>query len=189
MFYRCFSFALLLSASWLAGDISFDDAVAVDRRSWFLAAAEPEESAMPVYPAPISKDKALDTVDSLKAKAGDISEPSIHSETRYVDAIRAWLATLEPFKRERAREIMLEAHPELSALREAIRDKKSELASISFGKGMPPETLPRLGMELQKLRANLSAELKRVSERLRYEAGVDMAPPGDSFWLSPSPDK
>lgn len=127
-----------------------------------------------------------ETVDGLSARAKDWREPSRESEEKYVEAIRLWLDSLEPFKRERARAILREAHPYLEDLREAIRDKKAQLAALSFDRGTSPETLPRLGMELQKLKASLRDRLKQVTNRLRFEAGVDTGPmQSDSFWLSP----
>lgn len=126
------------------------------------------------------------TVEELSAKSGEWAEPSMDSEEKYVTAMRLWLDSLEPFKRERARAILKEAHPYLEDLREAIRGKKAQLATLSFDRGTSPETLPRLGMELQKLKASLRDRLRQISNRLRFEAGVDTAPvQSESFWLTP----
>lgn len=131
------------------------------------------------------------TVDSLAAKANDWREPSKKSEEKYILAIRQWLDGLEPFQRERARQILREAHPDMRALRTAIREKKHELANLSFDHGTRPETLPRLGQELQALRKALRSKLDALGKRLRYEAGVSMGPlGGDGFWLVPQqPDQ
>lgn len=186
MFSKWFSLLFLFSAGCLVGDLPGDEVTASDSRLWFFAASEPKTSVSPLYPA--RQESPDETVDNLRARSGEITEPSRSSEEQYVVAIRKWLESLEPFQREKARKIMLEAHPELHALREAIRDKKQQLAAISFDKGMPLETLPRLGMELQKLRSTLNAELRKVGDRLRHEAGVNMEATGkDSFWLSPPP--
>lgn len=185
MFAKWFPLMFVFSAGCLLGDILEDGVIAADNRPWFLAADVPKAGVAPIYSSSLRRESPLDMIDGLKSKSKEMSEPSQKSEDQYVAAIRKWLETLEPFQRERARKIMTEAHPGLHSLREAIRNKKAQLASISFDKGMPPETLPRLGMELQELRANLNAELKRVGDRLRYEAGVELGPSDDSFWLSP----
>lgn len=158
--------------------------IASESLPWYLVSGESSRSGI------ISNKKEEispdDTVEELEAKAKDWTEPSRASEEVYVAAMRRWLDTLEPFKRERARKIMSSAHPALRDLREAIRQKKAQLAGLSFDRGMAPETLPRLGMELQQLRADLHARLKAVARQLRYEAGVEMGPmENETFWLSP----
>ena len=130
------------------------------------------------------------TVDLLAAKANNWREPSQRSEEIYVQAIRDWLDSLPPRERDLTRRILREVHPAMSSLREAIRDKKAELASLSFSSDTRPETLPRLGQELQSLRRSLRDELEKLGERLRIEAGVKMGPlGGDGFWLAPPPAK
>lgn len=114
-----------------------------------------------------------------------LQEPTRESEARYVDAIRDWLDQLPGFQREKARKILKDAHPVMHDLRNRIREKKRELVSLSFDRNTPPETLPRLGQELQDLRDQLKARLKEVENRLYYEAGVAIGPlGGDGFWLS-----
>lgn len=185
MFSKWVSLIWLCSGGWLAADFLDDGVIASDSPLCFLAASEPKASVAPLPQRP----SPGQTVDDLVLKSTNTAEPSQKSEEVYIGAIRLWLNSLEPVKRELARKIMVEAHPGLHALREAIRHKKSQLASISFDKGMPPERLPRLGMELQQLRASLNRELKRVQERLRYEAGVEMdSVKGDTFWLSLPPE-
>lgn len=126
------------------------------------------------------------TVDLLAARADDWQEPSRKSEEIYVLAIRRWLDTLPPPQREITTKILREAHPALKNLRAAIREKKAELASLSFSSDTRPETLPRLGQELQTLRASLRAELEKLNRRLKSEAGARMGPlGGDGFWLPP----
>lgn len=182
MFSKWVSLLFLCSGGWLAANCLEEGVLASDHNFWFITASEPKATVSPLQ----RKDSPGQTVEDLASKSGEIAEPSKESEEVYVSAIRVWLNSLEPVKREQARKIMLEAHPDLHALREAIRAKKSQLASLSFDKGMPPERLPRLGMELQQLRASLSKELKRVQDRLRYEVGVEMDPvKADAFWLSP----
>lgn len=125
-------------------------------------------------------------VDSIASKANDWHEPSPRSEERYVVAIRQWLDSLNPLQRDRARKILREAHPIMHDLRMAIRDKKMQLATLSFDRYTAPETLPKLGQELQDLRNALRGKLELVADRLEREVGVSMGPlGGDGFWLSP----
>lgn len=126
------------------------------------------------------------TVDKLAAKSNNWQEPSMLSEERYKKAIREWLADMPLKQRVLAHRILQDAHPEMHALRTAIRDKKRELANMSFNRHTSPEALPRLGQELHNLRKQLRSRLELVSKRLRNEAGVSMGPlEGDAFWLQP----
>lgn len=127
-----------------------------------------------------------EAINQLSAKSGEWHEPSPASEEMYVQAIRQWLSTLPPAKRKLTREILREAHPVMHDLRMAIREKKAELSSLNFDQNMRPETLPRLGQELQTLRNSLRVEMDKLGFRLRDEAGVTIGPlDGDSFWLAP----
>ncbi|MBD5641216.1 MAG: periplasmic heavy metal sensor [Desulfovibrio sp.] len=180
---------VLFSAGWALGEFYEEGILATDKNALISISSEPlmAPSRSQAFPR-LSKNQESpqDTVEGLHSRANEPQEPSRESEERYVEAIRTWLDTLEPVQQEKARQIMREAHPGLQALRDAIRAKKSQLAAISFDRGMPPETLPRLGMELQKLRASLNRELEKVNEKLRYEAGIRMDTSNhDTFWLFP----
>lgn len=130
---------------------------------------------------------------SQEAKTGsmeqyfpDIEDISDEAEQEYVKEIRAWLATLPEAKVKLARPILLEMHPALHELRKEIYNKRLELIALSYKKGTPPETLPRLGQQLQKLRMKLRSMLNEVNERLRKEAMVEMGPlAAEGFWLQP----
>lgn len=125
-------------------------------------------------------------VDRLDAKSSDWQEPSKQSEERYKKAILQWLSDMQPRQRELAYKILKDAHPEMHNIRMAIRDKKRELANLSFNMHTTPEALPRLGQELQNLRKKLHSGLELISERLREEVGVSLGPlERDSFWLQP----
>ena len=118
--------------------------------------------------------------------AADSHDLSAEREAHYTHAVRQWLATLPPLQQMQARKILQEAHPGVHALRERIREKKAELAALSFDSTTPPDTLPRLGRELQILREQLRRRLLRVSDKLRDEVGVPMGPLRDEgFWLNP----
>lgn len=119
----------------------------------------------------------------------DTHDLSAEREAHYTRAVRQWLATLPPVQQVQARKILQAAHPGVHALRERIREKKAELAALSFDSATPPDTLPRLGRELQILREQLRRRLLLVSDQLRDEVGVSMGPlRDDGFWLSPPID-
>lgn len=190
MIAKSFPLLLLLSAGFAGAEAGPDAAIAADYGHWRLAAQEARadtgRGACQLPSANLKKEDFFDILEEINSRSRDAAEPSLQSERQYVSAIRAWLDSLEPGQQERARKIMRDAHSELHGLREAIRNKKHELASISFNKGMPPETLPRLGMELQHLRASLGHELRKVSDRLRREAGVEVdANDTQTFWFVP----
>lgn len=123
------------------------------------------------------------------ADGADTHDVSPEREERYTRSVREWLDSLPPAQQEQARKILREAHPGLHELRVRIREKKAELAGLRFNSATPPDTLPRLGQELQRLRAQLRRRLHTINESLRNEAGVQMGPLGeDGLWLTPLPD-
>lgn len=141
-----------------------------------LADVPPARAAAPAGPAVPG---ALDGA----AEAPDLSP---EREAHYTRAVRQWLETLPPVQQAQARKILQEAHPGVHALRERIREKKAQLAALSFDSATPPDTLPRLGQELQLLREQLRRRLILVNEQLRNEVGVPMGPlREDGFWLNP----
>ena len=120
----------------------------------------------------------------------DSHDLSPEREAHYTRAVRQWLAGLPAVQREQARKILQEAHPGVHALRVRIREKKAMLESLRFDSATPPETLPRLGLELQILRSQLRRSLHQISELLRNEVGVPMGPVGEEgFWLNPLTDE
>lgn len=141
-----------------------------------------------ISPKPIEKPKKA--VDTISSKANEWHEPSQESEEIYIQAIRQWLSSLPPQKRIITRKILKDAHPVMHSLRMAIREKKAQLSSLSFDSNTLPETLPRLGLELQKLKHTLKLELAKLGNRLKNEADVQMGPlGGDGFWLAPPANK
>lgn len=87
-----------------------------------------------------------------------------------------WLADLPDHARTRAMIILEDARPALQDLHHQAFLKMEELRGLSFAGDTPPETLARLGMELQELRDRLRAAYHGVRERLRMEVGVDLPP-------------
>lgn len=131
--------------------------------------------------------------ETAPAPAGDYGadthDVSPEREERYTRSVRQWLDSLPAAQRERARKILREARPGLHELRVRIREKTAELAELRFNSATPPDTLPRLGQELQRLRTQLRRRLHTINELLRHEVGVQMGPLGeDGLWLTPPPD-
>ena len=116
----------------------------------------------------------------------DAHDLSPEREAHYTRAVRRWLDTLPAVQREQARKILREAHPDVHALRVRIREKKAELEGLRFDSSTPPDTLPRIGLEIQVLRHRLRQRLQEISAQLRTEVGVPMGPVGEEgFWLNP----
>lgn len=135
----------------------------------------------------VSQEKVIQpedkTADKFEAELRALSE---YGEKDYADKILGWLKTLPNNQEKVARTILREVHPELQDLRRAIYEKRLELAAISFDRKTKPETLPKLGQELQYLRKSLRSKLEKVNERLREEAGITMGPLlGEGLWLQP----
>lgn len=87
-----------------------------------------------------------------------------------------WLADLPDDLRGRATVILEDARPALQDLHHRIFLKMEELRGLSFAGDTPPETLARLGMELQDLRDRLREGYRGVRERFRLEVGVEPPP-------------
>lgn len=94
-----------------------------------------------------------------------------------VQDMDAWLEQLSPTQQAKARVIMDEVRPRIRELRARIRDTMAELESLSYDQGTSPETLPRLGRELQLLRDELRATLLEMDKRMLRETGVSLGSP------------
>lgn len=91
--------------------------------------------------------------------------------------IKAWLQHLSPAQRAQAIAIIDEYSPRVNDLRRRILQKKNELAQLSYNQNTSPETLPRLGHELQQLRDELRTLLQRADQRMCAEVGVPLGSP------------
>ena len=76
--------------------------------------------------------------------------------------MRTWLQQLSPAQRAKAQAVIDEYSPKVNDLRKSIMLKKNELAHLSYNQTTSPETLTRLGHELQQLRDVLRALLHRA---------------------------
>lgn len=87
-------------------------------------------------------------------------------------ALDAWLQSLPPEQRLKARAIMADHERQVRELRHRIMQKKRELEHLCYAQDTPPETLPRLGRELQQLRDELRALFLRADQQMRAKLGV-----------------
>lgn len=118
-----------------------------------------------------------------RIRHNDLSEAG---EAEYVQKMKQWLATLPEQKQAIATDILTDAHDEMHKLRKAIYSKKLELAAVRFDNQESLAALPKLGMDLQKLRATLRAKLEYINGRLMREAGIQMNElAGEGLWLQP----
>ncbi len=104
-------------------------------------------------------------------------------------AMHAWLQQLAPAGRRKAQAVIDEYAPRIADLREHIARKKSELALLRYDRFTSPDTLPRLGFELQQLRDELRSLLIRADQRMFTEVGVSLGSPqsrGCSMVLYPA---
>ncbi len=91
-----------------------------------------------------------------------------------MSTLDVWLDYLPPSQRMKAQLIMEEYRPKVRDLRQRIFSKKSELEELSYNRNTSPDTLPRLGRELQVLRDELQALLIHADQRMRREVGIPL---------------
>ena len=111
-------------------------------------------------------------------------------EAGYKRSLLKWLDNLPQGQREKARKILNEAQADVQALRARIRQKKAELEALRLDSSTPPDTMPRIGVEIRSLRSQLRQRLLRVTELLRSEAGIPLDTPSpEGFWLNLPPEQ
>ncbi|MBR4742075.1 MAG: hypothetical protein IK079_04175 [Desulfovibrio sp.] len=72
------------------------------------------------------------------------------------DALIPWLENLSPNQREAAKLILQQSQPKIHELQKKLRLKLTELQALRFDQHFTPESLPKLGKELQLLRQQLA---------------------------------
>ena len=140
---------------------------------------------------PVAAEPAVPAAD---ASAGDDGAPA-GREARYPEspgcsdrgrrhrmpppsiALEAWISRLPADLQGRARAVVAAHARSLDSLHEGMRLKMDELVALRYDGETPPESLPRLGHELQELRDALRAEIIIMDEELRREIGVSPGPP------------
>lgn len=85
-----------------------------------------------------------------------------------------WEGTISPAQHEKAEQILAEARPKLTLLRQDMMAKMQELKSLSYNNQTDPEDLARLGQQLQQQRDELLQELRALDKRLRSEVGENV---------------
>ncbi len=92
------------------------------------------------------------------------------------------LEDLPQEKKVKAEAILSDSLGKLNELDSQISVKKNELLSLTYSETADPETLPRLGLDLQRLRSQMRETLARVNLRLRQEAGVQVSATPGGQW-------
>ncbi len=85
--------------------------------------------------------------------------------------------TLPSDRKEKAIGIVQESLPGLQDIDRRINMKMDELKEITYSTSADADALPRLGMDLQKLRNELANALMQINIRLHNEAGVPLQKP------------
>ncbi|MDO5536415.1 MAG: hypothetical protein Q4F72_02640 [Desulfovibrionaceae bacterium] len=93
------------------------------------------------------------------------------------DKLYQCLDDLPEDRQARASEIVSESLPALQAIDARISLKMDELKAVTYSDEADAETLPKLGMDLQRLRNEMRDALMQVNLRLMREVGVQMPPP------------
>ena len=89
------------------------------------------------------------------------------------ETIEIWIDTLSDEKRLAAR-IKVDAHKDkICDLQASLRQKLAELRTLRYDSRSSPETLPKLGLELQEIRANLRKEYESLAQDLKVTTGSE----------------
>lgn len=118
--------------------------------------------------------------DSLAQYGGDESSAQDRDEapTRHGwNSLYNCLEQLPQEQRVKASAIVSDSLPRLQELDGQIHCKVDELQALTYSDNADPEALPKLGLDLQRLRNELRATLAAVNLRLQKEAGVQLQRP------------
>lgn len=105
--------------------------------------------------------------------ASDVSDGVTHSW----NGLYRCIETLPEEQKRKASAIVDDSLPRLRALDRSIMGKVDELKAVTYSNDADPEALPKLGLDLQKLRDEMRAVLVQVNLRLQKEAGVQLMDP------------
>ncbi|MBQ7739465.1 MAG: hypothetical protein IJT59_07420 [Desulfovibrionaceae bacterium] len=87
------------------------------------------------------------------------------------ETIETWIGTLSDEKRLAAR-LKVAAHKNnITNLQATLRQKLAELRTLRYDSRSSPETLPRLGLELQEIRKKLLLEYDALTKGLNQTIG------------------
>lgn len=103
--------------------------------------------------------------------------PAVHPCSTRGPGLDAWLRGLPPWQQVKAQAVVDAYSPRIQDLRRRITGKKAELARLRYSQSSDPDSLPRLGRELQDLRDELRGLLMEAGRRLEAEAGVPLPRP------------
>ena len=91
-------------------------------------------------------------------------------------AVLDWLGTLSEDQRRTAEKILAEKNPQIQTLQLKIHQLLLALRALRYDDHSSPDTLPRLGYELQTLRLALRAEYETLSKTLVTHVGSSPFP-------------
>ena len=80
-------------------------------------------------------------------------------------------------QKQKASAIVTDSLPRLHEIDTKISGTVGELRALTYSDNADPEALPRLGLDLQRLREELKATLAAVNIRLQKEAGLRLSEP------------
>ena len=117
---------------------------------------------------------------TIMAIGETVQAPSPAGSTSPMPAGPTTIDSIDNLPREKqvkAMAIVEDSLPTLRSLDMQIGLKMQELSSMTFDSDESPQALPKLGMELQRLREELRKALNMVNLRLQNEVGVSMQVP------------
>ena len=121
--------------------------------------------------------------DSLAQYGEGESSQTVRDEAQEQSGYNGWnslyncLDQLPNEQRIKANAIVSDSLPKLQELDGQIHCKVDELQALTYSDNADPEALPKLGLDLQRLRNELRATLAAVNLRLQREAGVQLQHP------------
>ena len=121
--------------------------------------------------------------DSLAQYGEGESTQTVRDEAQEQSGYNGWnslyncLDQLPNEQRIKANAIVSDSLPKLQELDGQIHCKVDELQALTYSDNADPEALPKLGLDLQRLRNELRATLAAVNLRLQREAGVQLQHP------------
>ena len=121
--------------------------------------------------------------DSLAQYGEGENSQTVRDEAQEQSGYNGWnslyncLDQLPNEQRIKANAIVSDSLPKLQELDGHIHCKVDELQALTYSDNADPEALPKLGLDLQRLRNELRATLAAVNLRLQREAGVQLQHP------------
>ena len=110
-------------------------------------------------------------------EVGLAEEEAADSSSAHWKSVYSCLEQLPQEQKVKASAIVSDSLPRLQELDGQIHSKVDELQALTYSDDADPQALPKLGLDLQRLRNELRATLAAVNLRLLQEAGVQLQKP------------